>query len=91
MIPVNVQMTNPDTIFDNMAGTGTYQFNLPIFIDTTIGLGLQEYIKLDARVIKTGGADLNIFLPQNIEKGNIEIYNINGRKIKEKLFYGNNA
>ena len=91
MIPLNVQMTNPDTIYDNMAGSGGYLFNLPIFIDTTTGIGFQENKKLEARIIKTGSADINIFLQENIKKGNIEIYNMNGQKIKEKEFTGNNA
>jgi len=91
MIPLNVQMSNPDTIKDNMSGLGMYAFNLPIHIDTTVGIN-QPTHSLESKVFPTvSGGDLNIFLKEQADQGLITLYSVSGQKVKQKEFQGDNA
>ncbi len=85
--PLNVQMSNPPSVNGQKIGLGFLPFNLPVYIDTTVSIGKQP-TKLKAKVISTGGADLNIFLDVPDCRGVLNVYDMMGSKVKSVGFAG---
>ena len=82
--PENMAMATPNITYElTTASNGLAPYRLPVYIDSTTGI--KDIVKNEVQVLPTFGSELNAFFPK-IEKGTIEIYNMNGQLVQKQDF-----
>jgi len=88
LTPAEMQMVVPDITYEYQTGLTSTHFNLPVYIDSTVGIPERRNSKL--LVFPSFCSDINILF-ENTEYGIISFYDMSGNIVLEKDISGSNT